>query len=51
MPEDEDCDLDTPVWAGVLPLESRFTSLQADDLVTEGIEPSAALRAMEGKKL
>lgn len=51
MPDDEDCDLDTPVWAGVLPLESRFASLQADDLVKEGIEPSAALRAMEGKRL
>jgi hypothetical protein len=34
-----------------LPLESRFTSLQADDLVKDGIEPSAALRAMENTKL
>ncbi|MDJ0751229.1 MAG: pyridoxamine 5'-phosphate oxidase family protein [Woeseiaceae bacterium] len=51
MPNDEDCDLDTPVWAGVLPLESRFTTLQADDLVEDGVEPSAALRAMEGTKL
>ncbi|MGB5629631.1 MAG: pyridoxamine 5'-phosphate oxidase family protein [Woeseiaceae bacterium] len=51
MPDDEACDLDTPVWAGVLPIESRFTVLQADDLVKDGIEPSAALRAMEGKKL
>ena len=51
MPDDEDCDLDTPVWAGVLPLETRFTTLQPDPLVKEGIEPSDALRAMEGKKL
>lgn len=51
MPEDEEFDLDTPIWAGVLPLESRFTALQADDLVKDGIEPSAALRAMEGKTL
>lgn len=51
MPEDEACDLDTPIWAGILPLESRFTTLQADDLVKEGIEPSAALKSMEGKKL
>jgi hypothetical protein len=51
MPDDETCDLDTPVWAGVLPLESRFTSLLADDLVKDGIEPSAALRAMENKTL
>lgn len=51
MPEDEACDLDTPVWAGVLPIETRLTNLEADDRVTPGIEPSAALKAMEGKKL
>jgi nitroimidazol reductase NimA-like FMN-containing flavoprotein (pyridoxamine 5'-phosphate oxidase superfamily) len=51
MPSDEECDLDTPLWAGVLPLESRFTRLVADDLVQEGIEPSDALQKMEGRKL
>jgi nitroimidazol reductase NimA-like FMN-containing flavoprotein (pyridoxamine 5'-phosphate oxidase superfamily) len=51
MPEDEACDLDTPVWGGILPLESRFTTLQSDALVKDGIEPSAALKALEGKKL
>ena len=51
MPDDEACDIDTPVWGGVLPIETRMTTLQADDLVSDGIEPSAALRAMEGKKL
>ena len=51
MPEDEPCDIDTPVWGGVLPLESRFTTLQPDELVKDDIEPSAALKALEGKKL
>lgn len=51
MPEDEEFDLDTPIWAGVLPLETRFTTLQADDFVKDGIEPSAALRAMENTRL
>ena len=51
MPDDEEIDIDTPIWAGVLPLESRFTELVADDLVKDGIEPSDALRAMEGTKL
>lgn len=51
MPEDEEFDLDTPIWAGVLPLETRFTTLHADDYVKDGVEPSAALRAMEGKRL
>ncbi|MDJ0712423.1 MAG: pyridoxamine 5'-phosphate oxidase family protein [Woeseiaceae bacterium] len=51
MPDDEDCDIDAPVWGGVLPLETRFTTLQADDLVKDGIEPSDALHTMEGRKL
>ena len=51
MPDDEDIDLETPVWAGVLPLESRFTTLQPDELVKDGIEPSEALRDMENTKL
>ncbi len=51
MPDDEEFDLDAPVWAGILPLETRFTELLADDLVKDGIEPSAALRALEGRKL
>lgn len=51
MPDDEDCDLETPVWGGVLPIETRFTDLQSDELVKDGIEPSDALRAMEGKRL
>lgn len=51
MPEDEPCDVDTPVWGGVLPIETRFTSLQPDELVKDGIEPSDALKEMEGRKL
>ncbi len=51
MPDDEDCDVETPVWGGVLPIETRFTTLQPDELVKDGIEPSDALRAMEDTKL
>ena len=51
MPDDEACDLDTAVWAGVLPIETRRLTLQPDDRVTEGIEPSAALRALENTRL
>lgn len=51
MPDDEDDDYDIPIWAGVLPLESRFTALQSDDRLIEGVEPSDAVRAMEGKLL
>ncbi len=51
MPEDEDEDYDIPIWAGVLPMESRFASLEADDRVLDGIEPSAVVRALENSKL
>ena len=51
MPSDEEEDYQIPVWAGVLPLEAKFTTLQTDDRVLDGVEPSEAVRAMQGKKL
>lgn len=51
MPDDEDEDYDIPIWAGVLPLESRLTALQSDDRVLDGVEPSAILRRIEGRAL
>ena len=49
MPEDEDEDYAIPIWAGVLPLQSLFTELQPDERVLEGVEPSAAVRALQGR--
>jgi len=51
MPEDEDEDYEIAVWAGILPLQATFTSLQSDERLIEGVEPSDAVRAMEGKSL
>ena len=51
MPDDEDEDYDIPVWAGILPLKSAFTSIETDDRVRKGVEASAVVRAMEGKVL
>jgi hypothetical protein len=51
MPNDEDEDYNTPIWAGVLPLHSTFTTLQDDGRILPGIEPSAVIRALEGKLL
>jgi nitroimidazol reductase NimA-like FMN-containing flavoprotein (pyridoxamine 5'-phosphate oxidase superfamily) len=51
MPDDEDEDYDTPIWAGVLPLQSALTSLQDDERLIEGVEPSTVVRALEGKLL
>lgn len=51
MPDDEDEDYGIAIWAGVLPLESRFTELLSDDRLIDGVEPSAAVRAIQGKAL
>lgn len=51
MPEDEDDDYAIPIWAGVLPLEARFTKLVPDDRLLEGVTPSPAVRALQGRKL
>ena len=51
MPADEEEDYDIPVWAGVLPLTSAFTELRADDRVLPGVEPSAAMRRLQERKL
>ncbi len=51
MPNDEDEDYDIPIWAGILPLRSAFTTLQDDGRIHDGVEPSAVIRALEGKLL
>jgi nitroimidazol reductase NimA-like FMN-containing flavoprotein (pyridoxamine 5'-phosphate oxidase superfamily) len=51
MPDDEEDDYDIPVWAGVLPLESVFAELRGDDRVLDGVEPSAAVRQLQRRKL
>lgn len=51
MPSDEPEDYSIPVWAGVLPLQTRFTALQSDDRLIDGVEPSAAVTAMQQKIL
>jgi len=51
MPDDEDEDYDIPIWAGVLPLESRLTTLQSDDRLIDDVQPSAVVRALQEKLL
>ena len=51
MPDDEDADYEIPVWAGILPLKSAFTTLESDDRLIEGVEASDVVRAMENKQL
>jgi hypothetical protein len=51
MPDDEDEDYSIPIWAGVLPVTSRLGQLQSDDRVLPGVEPSDALRSLQGRIL
>lgn len=51
MPEDEDEDYDIPIWAGVLPIETRLTTLQSDERLIGDARPSAVVRARENTKL
>jgi len=51
MPGDEDEDLQIPIWAGILPLNSAFTHAVGDEHVKDGIELSAAVSSMQGKAL
>lgn len=51
VPDDDEADYDIPIWAGILPLQSAFTALQADDRVADDIVPSDALKSLERKTL
>jgi len=51
MPEDTDEDYSIPIWAGVLPLQSTLTELQAEDRVLDGVEPSAVVKILQGRRL
>ncbi len=51
MPSDEEEDYEIPIWAGILPLKTAFTTLQSDERLIEGVGPSDVVRAMEGKVL
>ena len=51
MPDDEDEDYDIPIWAGILPLESRFMTAVSDDRLIDDAQASSVIKAMEGKLL
>ena len=51
MPDDEDEDYDIPIWAGVIPIETRTTALQTDDRVLDGVTPSSVVRGLQDKPL
>lgn len=50
-PSDEEADYEIPIWAGVLPLNSELGELQSDDRLFPGVEPSAVVRALQGRRI
>ena len=50
-PEDEDEDYEIPIWAGVIPIETRTGSLRTDERVLDGVEPSTVVKALQGKTI
>lgn len=51
MPDDEPEDYEIPVWAGILPLVSTYGTLEDDDRLLEGVAPSGAVLALQGRKV
>ena len=51
VPEDEEDDYAIPVWAGILPMKSAYTELKDADRLIDGVEPSGAVKALQGKIL
>lgn len=51
VPDDEEEDYSIPVWAGILPLTSTYQSLVDADRLIDGVEPSEAVKALQGKTL
>ena len=49
--DDEDDDYEIPVWAGVLPITLSFGYLVDDERLLAGVEPSAAVRAIQNRKI
>ena len=50
-PEDEEEDYAIPVWAGILPIVTRYRSLLDADRLVDGVEPSDAVKALQDKTL
>ncbi len=48
-PEDEDEDYSTRIWAGILPIETSYTTLRDCERLIEGVEPSEAVKALQSK--
>jgi len=50
-PQDEEEDYAIPIWAGVIPIASTLGDPEGDARVHPGVEPSAAIRSLAGRRL
>ena len=50
-PDDEEEDYAIPVWAGILPMTAAYSDLQDADRLIDGVAPSEAVKALQGKRL
>lgn len=50
-PSDDEEDYDWPVWAGVLPVTTRFGEPEADPRLRDGVELSEDVRSLAGRVL
>ncbi|NNC77387.1 MAG: pyridoxamine 5'-phosphate oxidase family protein [Woeseiaceae bacterium] len=51
VPEDEPEDYAIPIWAGILPMQSTYLTLVDSDRLIDGMKPSDAVKALQGKTL
>ena len=51
VPDDEEEDYEIPVWAGILPMTTTYRTLVDCDRLLDGVEPSSAVKALQGKAL
>ena len=51
VPDDEEEDYAIPIWAGILPMTSTYAQLVDADRLIDGVEPSEAVKALQGQTL
>ena len=50
-PDDEEEDYATRIWAGILPIETRFMELRDCERLIDGVEPSDAVKVLQNRKI
>lgn len=50
-PSDEDDDYAIPIWAGVIPVITELGALLPDGRLLSGVEPSAVVQALPGRRI